>query len=341
MEENKCSNYNYGIALLKMLMCFEVILIHFWSEPSSILLTPFRILEEYAVPTFMFLSFYFSKNTFLTNDFSKAKKRFWKIIYPQIGWTVLYSIILISFQIRINLGISFYDFLWQLFTGHSPKINPSMWFQSVLITLTFIFTLLFKYLNKKRSMSLILFLTFASILIQHSGLNYKIFGSLRYELKYPLGRICEMIPYASTGFIIAYFDIYNRIKKKNTLVLTLFGFAILILLKNRYALPSAPGFNYSHTSNLILVFFLAGFAYLLPLEQISDKIKIIIHFITRFTLGIYCMHRLVAFVLSGGAQLLNLEVNSFILCLTIYLISFSTSLIICKISPRLFKPLVE
>ena len=47
---------NYGIALLKMLMCFEVILIHFWVGPVTYTLIPFSKLVGLAVPTFMFLS---------------------------------------------------------------------------------------------------------------------------------------------------------------------------------------------------------------------------------------------------------------------------------------------
>ena len=150
MEDIKQSkyNYNYGIALLKMLMCFEVILSHFWVNQSSVLLTPFKLVENKPVLIFMFLSFYFMERTFLINDQSKNKKRFWRLLYPQIGWTILYWIILMGIQIKVDLGITFSDFLWQLFTGHSIRINPTMWFQTVLIFLTLLFTLTFRYLNK-------------------------------------------------------------------------------------------------------------------------------------------------------------------------------------------------
>ena len=58
MEDIKQSkyNYNYGIALLKMLMCFEVILSHFWVNQSSVLLTPFKLVEN--KPVLIFVSFF-------------------------------------------------------------------------------------------------------------------------------------------------------------------------------------------------------------------------------------------------------------------------------------------
>ena len=319
-------------------MCFEVILSHFWVNQSSVLLTPFKLVENKPVLIFMFLSFYFMERTFLINDHSKIKKRFWRLLYPQIGWTILYWIILMGIQIKVDLGITFSDFLWQLFTGHSIRINPTMWFQTVLIFLTLLFTLTFRYLNKKGGMAFIILMTILSLWIQYSGLNLKVFGPLRFELRYPLGRISEMLPYASLGFFIAYFDIYNRLQKSRALFLILFGLATLLLLKYEYVIPPAPGFLYSHNILLIFVFFIVGFAYLLPFEQLPDKIKNILQFISRFTLGIYCMHRLIAFLLLSK---LHIWINSFVLCVIIYILSFCTSYLMCRISPKYFKQLVE
>ncbi|MBQ6568536.1 MAG: hypothetical protein IJR93_02500, partial [Treponema sp.] len=43
-------SYNYGLACLRMLMCFEVILIHFWtdcfSDTAPVYLRPFKMLRE-------------------------------------------------------------------------------------------------------------------------------------------------------------------------------------------------------------------------------------------------------------------------------------------------------
>lgn len=341
MLEKKENNFNYGIAILKMLMCFEVVLIHFWIKPPSSILIPFSMLKEFAVPVFMFLSFYFTEKSFLINDCSKTKKRIWRVVFPQIGWAVLYCSVFIILQNKSSSGITICDFFWQMLTGHSPRINPSMWFQTVLIFLTLLFILTFRFLNKKEGGLLLIVITLLSLWFQYSGLNKMLFGSLRYELKYPLGRLFEMIPYATLGFFVAFYDVYNRLKEKRVLFLVLFGFTILFLFKYRFIIPSSPGFGYSHNNIIFHVFFIVGFAYLLPLERCSDKTKLIIKFVTRFTLGIYCIHRLTAYVLNIELTMLKIEVDDFLLCIIIYMISFCTSLIICKISPKYFKQLVD
>lgn len=341
MIKKSGQDYNYGIALLKMLMCFEVVLIHFWIMPATNYLVPFSMMKEFAVPVFMFLSFYFVENSFLIKDHSKTKKRIWRVVFPQIGWSILYWLFFYVTQTHSCLKITFNDLLWQLLTGHSPKLNPTMWFQIVLIFLTLLFVLTFQFLSRLKGLLFIIVITLLSLFIQYSGLNLKFFDSLRFELKYPLGRISEMIPYASIGFFVAYYDVYNRLKKNRLLFIFLFGLAILLLFKYRFIIPSSSGFGYSHNNNLLHVFFIIGFAYLLPFDWISDKIKLIIQYITKFTLGIYCIHRLIAFVVNKTLYMYEININNFTLCIIIYIISFSTSFIIYKLSPRYFKQLVE
>ena len=100
---------------------------------------------------------------------------------------------------------------------------------------------------------------------------------------------------------------------------------ISIYLLRRIIIPSAPGFGYSQNNNILLVIFLVGFAYLLPFERIPEKAKRIIKIITSYTLGIYCMHRLVAKLLIIVLSILYIEMNSFVLCTAIYIIAFVLS----------------
>ena len=91
MEDlNKKRKFNYGIALLRTLMCFEVVLCHFWTTDVPKVLMPFSVLRGLAVPVFMFLSFFLTEHTFLEYNKNKAKKRIWRVIYPQIGWALIY-----------------------------------------------------------------------------------------------------------------------------------------------------------------------------------------------------------------------------------------------------------
>ena len=99
-----CDSHNYGISLLKMLMCFEVVLIHFWKEPVSSFLIPFDILKGLAVPTFIYIAFYYSVKTFESANNKKKYKRLFRLIYPLFGWAIIYWIIYLTIQLKINLA---------------------------------------------------------------------------------------------------------------------------------------------------------------------------------------------------------------------------------------------
>lgn len=75
MEDlNKKREFNYGIALLRTLMCFEVVLCHFWTTDVPKVLMPFSVLRGLAVPVFMFLSFFFNRTYFLRIQQKQSKK---------------------------------------------------------------------------------------------------------------------------------------------------------------------------------------------------------------------------------------------------------------------------
>lgn len=321
-------------------MCFEVVLIHFCKDPATTFLIPFYSLKGLAVPTFMFISFYFSAKTFDTQNTSKTKKRIWRIVYPQIGWAIIYWLIYYFIQTKVNLSISFTDLIWQIVTGHSPKLNPSMWFQTVLIALTLLFMVVLRFVNKRNGLLFFFILTICSLYFEYSGYNNMLFGTLRYELKYPLGRFFEMIPYAVLGYSVAYFNLYNWVRKKRTLSIILLGIGIILLFKFSI-IPSAPGFGYSNNNNILLVILVVGFSYILPLDNLSENVRKTIKFITKYTLGIYCMHRLVANALRIVFSTIGLEINNFSQCIIIYITAFVISFLMCKLFSSYLKQLVE
>lgn len=84
-------NHNYGISLLRFMMCFEVILLHFWKTNTDItILKPFFLLEDAAVPTFIVLSFFLSENKLHSFTISNFKKRIHRLVWPQLVWTLIY-----------------------------------------------------------------------------------------------------------------------------------------------------------------------------------------------------------------------------------------------------------
>ena len=339
-------SFNYGLAILRMLMCFEVVLCHFWSGDVPLYLKPFELLQGLAVPVFFFLSFFLSYNLYLQNDNEKAKKRFWRLFWPLIGWAIIYFICFFSAElifpeIKDLWGeVKIKDLFWQIFTGNSPVLNPTMWFQFDLIIITFIFFIIFKKLDLNKALITIFIVLLISIIFQYTGLNLFLFGALKYEISNPLGRICEMIPYAVLGFSCAYFKIFDYFEKKKILFFILCPIIVIFLL-NYSIINTAPGFGYSNNNNILIAFFITLFAYYISFENASDKIKSIIKFITKYTMGIYCMHRLVALGIKFFLVKFNVDFNTFILALSAYVVSFIISFLISKIPVKLFRELVD
>lgn len=220
---------NVGLCLLRMSMCYEVILCHFWNkEIYSNGAAIFKTIRNYAVPVFILMSFYLTKDTFLSGNKGSYQKRLLRLIYPLLGWTLIYWMAFVMIEILWGIKEVYdnRDWIWQLFTGHSPQINPAMWYQSVLIWITLIFIMLFFLLSEKIVVWILGWLMVLSLFFQYSGLNYYLCGGLRYELKYPLGRICEIFPYAIVGFLLSYCGIYIKMKKYKIVLMTVSLFVI-------------------------------------------------------------------------------------------------------------------
>lgn len=330
---------NLGICLLKMLMCFEVVLSHFWKEETyPIILTPFSMLREYAVPVFMLMSFYLTQNIVLAKNREKYNKRFWRLIYPQLIWAFVYWIIYQIMEIILKRSFvnGIEDLLWQILTGHSQRLNPAMWYQTVLILLTLVFTVLFYFLPQKIAVTGLYLFLFLSLFSQYTGLNYRLFSTLRYELMYPLGRSCEMIPYAVIGFLLGYYGIPEKLKNYKRVIT--FACCVIGGIILKFGLPSAKGFGYSGLMPLMIAIILFTITIYIPLEKLPVKFQIMILKISRYTLGIYCMHNLVGRILSG---IFGTNGKSFLTCCAIYIICYAFSYIICKFPLKWCRQLVE
>ena len=333
-NKQQTTNTVHGLAILRMLMCFEVVLCHFWiyDEGSSYILKCFEWLRPCAVPVFTLMSFFLMGKFFLSPTWGKAEKRFLRLIYPHLAWAIIYWVImnvLIFIVGRGDLhGIT--DLLWQIFTGSSPDLDPVMWYQVVLILLTAAFYMIFRRFGDRAHYILSFLLVFATAM-QYAGTNYALFCGLRYELKYPLGRTLEMLPYAVMGVYIASFNIYASGAK----TLRIIGIVLLSLGLLAYVLHlgnfAAPGFGYSGIGLMCAALILHTVFYRLPLQGVSEKAKRIIEIISRYTLGIYCMHFIVGRVVAKGFQHFGFEENMFAICICIYVLCYILSMIIARI----------
>lgn len=340
---NEKRDQRLGLELLRAVMSFCVVLIHFWNtEKLPVVLIPLAGFIHYAVPVFMFMSFFLTQRRFLAQNTTYNKRRLWKLIWPQIAWTVIYFGVYTVTDKMMGTGIikAWSDFFWQLFTGHSPKINAAMWYQIALICLTLLFILIFNYLTAKKGVVAICGLLIFSIWWQYSGLNEAVFADLRSELKYPLGRLFEMIPYATTAFLVSYFQIHRKLEKYR--VPSLLGMILITGIFMKYSfISNPPGYGYSGVQKILIAFGLIMAAWLLPVEKLPAAATKIITVLSRYTFGIYCMHNLVGRFMKTIFSSFGVPSETLFMCIVVYVTCYIIAFIISKIPIKLCKQLVE
>ena len=149
-------NYNIGFCVLRIVLSFCVVLIHFGVQEE----VPFLLnsIKSLAVPAFMIISFYLNKSIFICNR-GGCYKRIKRLIIPYLLWPVIYFIcyFFIDRIFHLNYSSNLSALLWQLALGSS--INPPLWFLAVLILLTVFFFSIFKLFNIIFLVFLILFIT--------------------------------------------------------------------------------------------------------------------------------------------------------------------------------------
>ena len=250
-------------------------------------------------------------------------KRFERLLIPQVGWALIYwgAIYINSVLIEMQFEIGISDVIWQILSGHSPKLNETMWYQTNLIILTVFFLITITIFE--RNYELIFWaIALAALFVQYSEMNM-FFDSWRYELKYPLGRLIEMIPIAVVGFMISSTGLLEKIRNQR-LIVSMISIS-LIWLDERYNmfLP-VKGYGYSGIRMIVLAWAFISLFYVFPFEKVNEKIKIVISFLTKYTMGIYCMHRLISLFFTEIIDYLGLGivVGSFSFCIIIYILCY-------------------
>ena len=344
MNKTKAINYdkmNYGFSLLKMLLAFEVVLGHFcnWKEYDTLLLWPFRELVSLAVPSFVIISFYLMERSILSRNDEKYKTRLIKLLIPQVGWAFIYWFVYLMCSVLFSKDLphSFTDLLWQIFTGHSTTLNATMWYQVDIIVLTIIYYSIFRKLDDRKGYIAIVILTLFAYFMQYSLINYNLFKDLRFELKYPLGRIIEMIPYATIGFSFKYFNILEKIKKYWYLAIPVSAFMFLQGFK--IAWYDVKDFGFAGICKPYLAIWIVIAAFSVPLEILPLTLKKIILQVTNYTLGIYCCHRMINTLLDAFVP--NLPLMSFERCILIYIISYILCYLISLIPNKNIESLIN
>ena len=340
-------------------MSFEVVLVHFWTDSSAdfFLLKIFRATTWWAVPSFMFVSFLLTGDSILRRNTMYIMKRLKVLAIVHVVWTVVYFVYFVAIAYFLgdcvlgsrefagkSIGYVSLSFAAQLFLGRT--INRPMWFQTDLIYLTVIFTLIYYKLRDKTAMIFSVCMFFAALTLQYSGINFMLFGSLYQSVGYPLGRIVEMIPAAVLGILFVRLDIMSRLEKHRYMIITLsvvciaLSFVINKLLGNVWELR---GFSYPGGYLLIVATATSTLFYLLPAYKLPNIISKFLKCASKLTLGVYCMHVLVATLIRYfllGKYSSYYGGYSFFGCVGIYVLCLAISFAISKMSGKYSKYIV-
>jgi len=326
---------NYGICLLRVWMCLEVIMNHWWSEgPVKNWMTPFLYVLVWAVPVFMVISFYLTGDVFLGKKQDKLLNRLCRLILPQLAWAVIYTVI---YSI-MGKSFDWKGLLYLTFLGHGSS-NDVMWFQVNLIIITAVFALIFYFCPKRTANILVGLLGAGALFLQYSGINARLFADFSYAAKYPLGRLSDMVPLACIGLFASEAKVYDLLKKKTGTALTGIAASLAGLFFACAFLRDVPGsYGYAGIKYMLIAFCLTGLFFLLPLEHVPSIIQKGFLWLSKFTLGIYCMNNLIATLFIDRSGLLH---KSFYGCLGVFVISWCISFLIWLIPLRQVRGIVS
>lgn len=347
----KEKSYNYSIAFMKAFFSFLVVCCHYWTpkDPTFYPTAALLRLIGVAVPVFVITSFFLTAKIYQEQDFPKLKKRLWRLAFPYVIWGVVYfagySLIdllikQVSWKDGLRLDLTVTDLLWQLGLGSSEKLCPQLWYSFVLIVMTVVIWLLFK-LGQKYTPFLLAVLSAGMFVLQYTGLNFKVFGAMRYEMRYPLGRLCEMLPFVCLGILLA-MGILQKLSQRRVLVAIGAGATLLLIGICGWFTTMPESFTYGGIFTLLYGGLAFLFFYMLPMEKLPEYIRKILKFLARYSFGVFCIHFGVGYLWNAVlCRRFGWQTNTMLQCLVIYAISLLVSFLISRIPGKLSKQLVE
>lgn len=325
-----------------MWMALEVILLHrmSWKGYDNLIFRFLKNCELFSVPVFMIIAFYLSAKTIEEQDPEKVRNRFIRLIIPQVGWAIICWTVYVLTDIIFmhKLSHTLLDLLIAIISGCRQDTNPSTWFQCVLIILTAIYCLVFKLCKRETAWKCVYASFVVALLIQASGFYFDFFADKPYEIMNTIGRIFEVMPFASVGMILRHINVYEKLKDKRSIVIV--ASLVLFIIGFYIPFPQFKGFFEGlypiYMGIMLFIFFL-----FLPLEDVTDKSRSIILQVTRYTLGIYCAHRLVYGIMEIIYELLGLNIPNFSRCLLTYLACYVMSFVFTLLPGNFFRKMVD
>ena len=336
-------SFNVGLGLLKIWLCYEVVLTHLaeYAVPEVPVLAKLR---DYAVPAFMLMTFFFSARSFAACEGAWVRKRFYRLLLPYVFWSVFScAVFMVLSAWYPSLSVPWEMLGWQLAGGTTRQIGSQMWFLAVLIWLTALFAVFFRFTPRKYVDHGLVLIFSLSAMVEYSGLNRWLFEGLRYELCNPLGRICSMIPYACLGLFIGLRrDMLSRMSVATRWVAVATAIAWAVFLYHYKVFNVPPGFFYRGFGMLAMGLAFCAAAYCLPAEKLPARAVSAVAYLSRFSMGVYFTHILVGrvFLEVAGAHF-GIAGKCFDAANVTFVLSFGVSMLIGALPWKTARGLVE
>ena len=253
---------NYGIAVLRIILAFMVVLDHFYEKKK---LKRIIHILYYHIPTFFLLSFFYTNNSFSKFNITKIKLRFERLAIPYFCWSliswVLYNIYFYAFKKKCYHSTK--DFLSNLLNGHA--FIPALWFQNIILLTTLLISIIV-FSFKKYYILILQILLILAYIFQYSGLNYTFFQEhFNYLYFNTYGRLADTFPNSITGFFIAGFSIQKKLNS-HKLKVVIISLIVLILVSISKLDSKLKSFKYGGlrlNTAAICIFFIFFILYLI------------------------------------------------------------------------------
>ena len=327
-------NKNNGLELLRMFLCFWVVLFHSLRISDSNLILNFKK-KMFHVPSFFFISFYFLFPIIQNRNIDRMALRLERLLIPYIFWPLITwcmsnLFFLIFKKSRFDRLLTLYELLKQLIIGR--KFYGQFWFLFNLLFFTIIFFILSILLEENNLLQITKTIAIISYILQYSTYNYIFFDNYRECISHSIGHFVETFPIAITAFLLYSYDIPNKLKKvrNKTIFYCILGNYFIYKYKIFMDITIyGRKYNYNgFDKNIFALLSFIGF-YLIPIDFLnSNKLNLFIKLATNYTQGIYCVHTTIAYY---ATKLFHLKRNLYG-CIIIYILSYLISFLGTKIS---------
>ena len=291
VQKQTKNKVNLGVELLRMILSFLIVLVHnldAYYAYYKLNNFPQKHLAYY-VPTFFFISFYFSYNTLTSRNIEKIKERFIRILVPYLGWPIIFWLrdYYLYYRYGIKGNILLRNMYIQIIIG--CRIHGVFWFLFNILFLNNVFVIII-FLFKKKYFYVLFIITLLFYIFSHSIYGKQFFNLFNFNpIGHSISPIPKMILYSFTGFFCASKNLIKHLYNYRCIILILCGLLLFIILHYN-VFVKVPSFFSGIMIDLFIINTFSFFS-MIPFDKIKNTfIFSILKQITSHTGGVYYLH---------------------------------------------------